>query len=55
MLRKNRPERKEQRRADAVARQAERDARTPTEQIQRLVNAGHGHCAEVVKLTDRVA
>ncbi len=41
---------KEARQAAAKERQAERDQRTNEQQLQRLINNGHGHCKEAQRL-----
>lgn len=43
-------ERKQQRREEAQARAEARAKRTDTQQLQRLVKAGHGHCKEAKRL-----
>ena len=41
------------RRNDAAIRQAERDGITDTQQIAKLIKAGHGHCREVLRLREK--
>jgi len=48
--RKNRDTRRNKRREEAQARQAERDKRTPEQQLELLNKRGHGHCAEAKRL-----
>jgi hypothetical protein len=45
---------KEARRTAANERQAERDKRTDEQQHRKLVNAGHGHCKEALRLVGEV-
>lgn len=42
------------RREDARVRQEARDARSPQEQLDLLVERGHGHCAEADRLRKEV-
>jgi hypothetical protein len=42
--------RREWRKKEAAERQAERENRTDTEQLAKLVRAGHGHCKEAKRL-----
>ena len=53
--RKNRSDRRDQRRADAEERQAQRDARTAAEQLARLESRGFGRCREAVRLRAEVS
>lgn len=48
--RRNGRERRDIRRNDAAIRQAERDGITDTQQVAKLIKAGHGHCREVKRL-----
>ena len=41
-------------RAEAEARGAAREARSDSEQIAVLMNRGHGHCKEVTRLSTRI-
>ena len=43
------------RRNDAAIRQAERDGITDTQQIKRLIKAGHAGCREVLRLRHKIA
>ena len=45
---------KEARRAAAEERQTDRGRRTDEQQHRKLINAGHGHCKEVVRLRGRM-
>jgi hypothetical protein len=45
---------KEARQLAAKARQAVRDSRTDEQQHRKLIDTGHGHCREVVRLRDRM-
>jgi hypothetical protein len=45
---------REARRNSAAQRQAERDARTDQQQVDKLRRAGHGHCKEVLRLKMRM-
>ena len=51
---RNGREAREARRTEAAERQAERDVRTDEQQLHRLINAGHGHCQEAQRLSDRI-
>jgi hypothetical protein len=46
---------KEARQAAAKARQAERDSRTDEQQLNKLIQAGHGHCKEAQRLAEEVS
>jgi hypothetical protein len=46
---------KEARQAAAKARQAERDSRTDEQQLNKLIQAGHGHCKEAQRLAEGVS
>ncbi len=41
---------RDQRRTEAAERQAARDARTDAQQLSRLINTGHRHCKEALRL-----
>jgi hypothetical protein len=41
---------REARQASAKERQAERDSRTDEQQLNKLINEGHGHCKEAQRL-----
>jgi hypothetical protein len=45
---------REKRQERAAARAAAAEGRTPSEQLARLVAAGHGHCAEAARLRAEV-
>ena len=42
---------RQQRQEGAALRQAERDRRTPLQQIQKLLETGHGHNKETKRLS----
>lgn len=48
--RKNFPKRVDKRREDAKIRAESRAKRTNKQQLERLVNSGHGHCKEAQRL-----
>lgn len=46
---------KEQKRAEAAARQAAYDGMTDEDRLHRLESGGHGHCREANELRERIA
>jgi hypothetical protein len=46
---------REARRTAAEERQADRATRTDEQQHRKLVNAGHGHCKEALRLAGEVS
>lgn len=54
MRRANFPHRREQRKREAAARQAERDKRGDKAQLDKLIKLGYGHCKEAKRLEAKI-